>query len=358
MDERVRKVLLIGDGKSPIIDKNFIDYLMGNNSYVFDILSFKKMRSNKYTNIWGLPQVNKNRFYRISSLRFLILFVVRGLRVIRKYDIVHFHMFYPGIVFLAPFFKGNVIVTLWGSDFLKADIIKKLLLSYTLRKAKIVTCTNVSFSRLILRRYPFVESKMYVLPYMLKYIEMVNSDYENRKASTLVRIVIGSNSNTAQNHSLIIDAINKSKIVRNKFHLIVPFTYGRGSEEYKLKIGAHLDATEFSYDILTDGLNDKELTDLRLNSDVFINLQDSDQLSGAMLEHLCADNIVITGNWINYDVLKHAGVAYHSIDSISDLSSLFDSLDFYDKPNNREVIARDYLPENVLNKWNQIYESV
>ena len=114
----------------------------------------------------------------------------------------------------------------------------------------------------------------------------------------------------------------------------------------------------FSYDILTDGLNDKELTDLRLNSDVFINLQDSDQLSGAMLEHLCADNIVITGNWINYDVLKHAGVAYHSIDSISDLSSLFDSLDFYDKPNNREVIARDYLPENVLNKWNQIYESV
>ena len=93
MDERVRKVLLIGDGKSPIIDKNFIDYLMGNNSYVFDILSFKKMRSNKYTNIWGLPQVNKNRFYRISSLRFLILFVVRGLRVIRKYDIVHFHMF-------------------------------------------------------------------------------------------------------------------------------------------------------------------------------------------------------------------------------------------------------------------------
>ena len=70
------------------------------------------------------------------------------------------------------------------------------------------------------------------------------------KPSTLVRIVIGSNSNTAQNHSLIIDAINKSKIVRNKFHLIVPFTYGRGSEEYKLKIGAHLDATEFSYDIL------------------------------------------------------------------------------------------------------------
>ena len=57
--------------------------------------------------------------------------------------------------------------------------------------------------------------------------------------------------------------------------------------------------------IITKRLNDQELTNLRLNCEVFINLQDTDQLSGAMLETLCADKIVITGSWLNYDVLKN-----------------------------------------------------
>ena len=42
----MKKILIVGDGKSAIIDKNFIDYI-NNNNYIFDILSFKEITSNK-----------------------------------------------------------------------------------------------------------------------------------------------------------------------------------------------------------------------------------------------------------------------------------------------------------------------
>lgn len=354
----MKKVLIVGDGKSPIIDKNFIDYLTENDNYIFDILSFKEITSNKYNKIYSIHQVINNKFYWFNSLRFLFLFVLKGIRIIRKYDIVHFHMFYPGIFFLTPFFKKNVVLTLWGSDVLKSNKLKKKLLGFTLKRVRTVTCTNPSFQDKIIEYYPFISNKIEVFPYMLKYIELVNSSYLNKIHSKKTRIVVGSNSNSSQNHLEMLNAIKESDLDVNNSHLIIPLSYGRGSIDYKLKITNLVKSINCTYDIITKRLNDQELTNLRLNCEVFINLQDTDQLSGAMLETLCADNIVITGSWLNYDVLKNSGIFFYEINKISDLTSLLNSINFNKKSNNREVIVRDYLPENVKQKWIKVYENI
>jgi len=354
----MKKVLIVGDGKSPIIDKNFIDYLTKNNNYIFDILSFKEITSNKYNKIYSIPQVINNKFYRLNSLKFLFAFVLKGIRIIRKYDIVHFHMFYPGIFFLTPFFKQNVVLTLWGSDVLKSNKFKKMLLGFTLKRVKTVTCTNPSFRNKIIEYYPFISNKIEVFPYMLKYIELVNSSYLNKTHSKKTRIVVGSNSNSSQNHLEMLNAIKESNLDVNNLHLIIPLSYGRGSIDYKLQITNLVKSINCTYDIITKKLNDQELTNLRLNCEVFINLQDTDQLSGAMLETLCADNIVITGSWLNYDVLKSSGVSFYEIDEIFDLTSLLNSINLKKRPVNREIIISEYLPKNVLFKWLSTYEKV
>lgn len=351
----MKKVLIVGDGKSAIIDKNFIDYL-NNNNYIFDILSFKEITSNKYNTIYSIPQVINNKFYWFNSLRFLFLFVLIGIRIIRKYDVVHFHMFYPGIFFLTPFFKQNVVLTLWGSDVLKSNKLKKKLLGYTLKRVNRITCTNPSFLKKVVEYYPFVSKKIDAFPYMLKYIELISSSYLNKTFFNKTRIVVGSNSNSSQNHLEILNAIKESNLDVNSLHLIIPLSYGRGSIDYKLKITNLVKSINCTYDIISKRLNDQELTNLRLNCEVFINLQDTDQLSGAMLETLCADNIVITGSWLNYDVLKRSGVFFYEINKISDLTSLLDSMNFNIRPNNREIIEKDYLPKNVLKKWIKLYE--
>ena len=354
----MKKILIVGDGKSPTINKNFINYFSENNNYIFDILSFKVIESSKFNKIYSIPKVINNKFYRFNSLRFLFSFVLKGIRIIRKYDIVHFHMFYPGIFFLTPFFKQNVVLTLWGSDFLKSSKFKKKLLWYTLKRVKVVTCTNQALQKKIVEYYPFISNKIKVFPYMLKYIELVNSSYSYRTRSKKIRIVVGTNSNLSQNHLEILSEIKKSDLDKNNLHVIIPLSYGRGSKDYKLKISNLVKSISCTYQMITKKLNNQEITDLRLNCDILINLQDTDQLSGAMLETLCADNIVITGSWLDYNVLKSSGIFFYEINKISDLANLLNSINLDKKPKNREIIVRDYLPQNVKQKWVEVYENI
>ena len=267
-------------------------------------------------------------------------------------------MFYPGIFFLTPFFKNNTILTIWGSDFLRSNKLKNFFLGYTLRKVKIITCSSGDLANELVKSFPNILNKVHVIPYMLKYVGLINDNYSKRTNSKKTRIVIGSNSNYAQNHLKILNAINLSKINKNTIHIILPLSYGRGSENYKKKIYNYVSSIGCTFEIINNRLNDDDLVKLRLNSDVFINLQQSDQLSGAMLETLCANNIVITGQWLNYKSLYDLGVEFYQINNFSELPNILNTINFFSKPKNRNIISNMYSPIKTLNRWSKIYESI
>jgi len=359
MVKRKLRVLIVGDGKSNIISENFIDFLYQKNNFVFDIISFKKNFSRKYyRKVYSIPEVLTNSFKFFHSLRFFVLFIIYGSRIIRKYDIVHFHMFYSGIFFLTPFFKDNIILTIWGSDFLRSNKLKNFFLSYTLKKVKIVTCTSSDLANELVKSYPNIKNKLQVIPYILKYVGLINDNYSKRSIFKKTRIVVGSNSNYAQNHLKILNAIKLSKIKKKSIHIILPFSYGRGSENYKKKVYNYASSIGCTFEIINDRLNDDDLVELRLNSDIFINLQQSDQLSGAMLETLCANNIVITGKWLNYKSLNELGIKFYEINNFSELPNILNTINFFSKPKNRKIITNMYSPLKTLNKWSDIYESI
>jgi hypothetical protein len=50
-----------------------------------------------------------------------------------------------------------------------------------------------------------------------------------------------------------------------------------------------------------------------------IQVQTTDQFSGAMQEHLYDGNHVITGSWLPYDLLKRKGVLFDQINHMDEL---------------------------------------
>ena len=84
-------------------------------------------------------------------------------------------------------------------------------------------------------------------------------------------------------------------------------------------------------------------------------------LSGSMLEHLSAQNIVITGSWLPYDCLDQWGVFYRKIDCLELISNeLHDVLNKfvpYKKLTckNSDIIIDKFRWNNVIHDWLDLY---
>ena len=64
---------------------------------------------------------------------------------------------------------------------------------------------------------------------------------------------------------------------------------------------------------------------LRLLSDIFIQVQTTDALSGSTQEHLYAGSFTIVGDWLPYKILKESGVVFNSVRSISEINGFIKS---------------------------------
>ena len=98
-------------------------------------------------------------------------------------------------------------------------------------------------------------------------------------------------------------------------------------------------------------------------SDYFIQLQPTDVLSGSMLEYLCAGNIVITGAWLPYDILKADNVRFYEVNAISDISmKLLELLRNHetikhDVEGNYFLIKDKYQWSNMIKDWIKAYKN-
>ena len=66
-------------------------------------------------------------------------------------------------------------------------------------------------------------------------------------------------------------------------------------------------------------MTENDITHLRNATDIFVQLQKTDQLSGSMTEHLVAGNIVITGSWLPYKEFSEVGVRLITVDRVAEV---------------------------------------
>ncbi|MCJ7681524.1 MAG: hypothetical protein MUP70_12410, partial [Candidatus Aminicenantes bacterium] len=134
-------------------------------------------------------------------------------------------------------------------------------------------------------------------------------------------IACGYNGTPAQNHEQMIESFQKiqSKLPKNCLFLF-PMTYGE--EAHMHSIEEMLEKSGLAYKIISGFISDPDIARLRKMTDIFINVQKTDHLSGSLLEHLYAGSIVISGRWLPYDILDEKGVFQLYVDTPTEIGNV------------------------------------
>jgi len=272
-----------------------------------------------------LSRITKVRgFQRLERIR---RFISRS----DNYDICQIHVVNPQYWYLRGVLQKkcrNVVSSIWGSDFYRVSRFSRRRQEMLFRISSAITFTNSNtleeFDRYFHERY---SDKLRVCRFglaplsELKNLRLTKSECRRSLAipNDSFLVTIGYNANPGQQHIGVLESINNyiGKLPAN-LYLLLPLTYG-GPQNYKSSLKSWLDDSGLRYKLFSEFMPDRQIALIRKASDVFINVQVSDQFSGSMQEHLFAENVVITGDWLPYKTLDEKRVFMRKVSSVDDV---------------------------------------
>ena len=316
--------------------------------------------------------------YRHNLIQYLLFERKNISSEIRKKEIknIHFHYLSLRAVLLISYIsKKNdckIIVSLWGTDLNKdlkgfkrfllvtmLFLIDLRLLGKVLKEVFTYTYTNQDFLKSFQNEWPNIRNHSNFsqcrwgsdLPTLTT--KLLDSDK--------IRVTVGYNGRNIQQHSSILAELGLlSEKIKNKIFLILPFSYG-STEDYENYIEKCVLETGIEYKFIKTFLKKKSLASLRSNSEIFIQLQKTDQFSGSMLEYGCFGNIIITGSWLPYDELKNLDT-FFTIEKINHLPDKLEEVLLNFKTLKDKALINSTYYKNIMNwencskNWNDLYE--
>jgi glycosyltransferase involved in cell wall biosynthesis len=322
------KLLFIGNGNNPLL-VNLCKWIRrANKDWVIDIVSEKFVEPgaeiHKHcSNVWFVDDRTSLARTRVIKAGFYIIALRRILRKLDGgYDAVHLHYFSANYSFLFGLLRklaARVVITVYGSEFYRSPLFIKKLQSRVVRHTDKFTFSNSATLKDFSKHFNVPADKLHVCRFGLSVLEDLRDNMQNtspaqaRKELGLdqdaVTICCGYNASPLQHHVEMIDSLLPVLKENGEILLLLPLTYG-GSAQYKREVEDHLAKNKIRAKLFTSFMTNEEVATLRLATDIMINVQPTDQLSGSMQEHFYAGNIVIAGEWLPYSVFDEAGVFY------------------------------------------------
>ena len=339
------------------LDVNLLDF----ESLV--LLEKNNFEDNKYSELF-----KKFKFIPKLSMLFRMWYIKE---IIQKnnFDVINIHVSRWFYLLILPWLtQKKVIVTFYGSDFYRTSNFIKNIQTLLYKNADAITFTNPLTKESFLNYYKNFENKSYVCRFGLKTLNFIdknrNIDKKDLRQSlkySLEKIIVtcGYNSTKEQQHDKLIENILKlPNELLIKVQFIFPMTYADNTN--KEKIRNILKQTNLDYIILEDFLYGDDNANIKLASDIMINILETDSFSGSMQEFLYANNIIITGSWLPYEVFDKAGIQYIKINDINELSfkleRIIDSeIKTFDTLKNKNIIAELSLWNNTIESWLNVY---
>lgn len=331
------KVLLVIDGGSYWAQNMYKGLCSINSEHEFHL--YDKNINNFYYAKEGLKKIYTNNSFKILLKVPLLRKIIRPIKW--SYDFNKIHDYYDIVHIISWTHDTDIFVEN------KHKICKKLLVSITgadfldrqrepfdsIRKNLFVnidgfTIAHQSMKNDFYNYYGISKDIVWVNKMglsLLDFIDRIEGKDRNkiRDEWSLPRdkllITIGTNGVFWQRHDKIIKSITKiSPKYMDKLFFIFPITYNR-TEDHIAKFKTLVNKFGLKHIYLENFLPEEKLAELRIVSDVLIQVQDHDAFSGAMQEHMYAGSVVITGKWLPYQILDKQGAYLHKISELSEL---------------------------------------
>ncbi len=278
---------------------------------------------------------------RMSKFKVYVKFLYLLVDCFFKNRYIHVHYPSNGLYRLIPIFKKisrGVFITYWGSD-LHVDHNRNLVNRYSdllSEYVEAITFPNKDIMQEFGQLYG-MHQKLRVTRFGLSplgYIDNYSADNVessdvlrviNARSKGLSIVVCGTNLSVNQQYERVIPLLSKlTPEAKSRCFFVFCFNYGDMSI---LEETCKLIDKKLNHIVIRDTLFGDDIAGLRVSTDVLIQLQKNDMLSGAMQESLYAGADVITGSWLKYSVLLEHGARYTTIDDIDrDLVASLESI--------------------------------
>ncbi|MBD3829823.1 MAG: hypothetical protein IE890_04985 [Arcobacter sp.] len=329
------KTLIIGNSKS-VFAKELQEELIckGMDIYLLDFEYLDLYDKNGDKNDAFSKEFLKYKSIPKLHMFFRMMFIQKII-VKMNFEVVNIHIarwYY--LLILKTLKNRKLIVSFYGSDFYRITDMAKKLLSPLLKCAKTITFTNEKTMKSFLQYNSGLKNKVKVCRFGLKTLDFIDKNRNRSKIdikkelgynTSKIIVTCGYNSTPAQQHEKIIENIIKlPQDILGNIQFVFPMTYGDNANKEKIK--SVLLKTNLDYIVLEDFLRGDDNAYIKLVSDIMINILVTDSFSGSMQEFLYANNIVITGSWLPYDVFDNEGIIYEKIDSAGKLSDKLEDI--------------------------------
>ncbi|MDQ3635255.1 MAG: hypothetical protein M3405_12225 [Acidobacteriota bacterium] len=271
--------------------------------------------------------------------------------------------------------KTKLITTLFGSDLFRTNNSQKKLQTPLFEKADAVVLSE-NMIPYFEEHFPGYESKYVLNQYGSSRLDLIDkktskfnrNEIREKYGITKDKIVIscGYNAKKEQQHLKILDEINKfSEVDKKHLFLIFLLTYGidESGGEYVNLIKKKFQESGMPNLCMENRLTDEEIAEVRIISDITINMQTTDALASSIKEAMVAGDIMLIGEWLPYEIYKNLGVFYLT----TSFETLYEKLKYIlnnfdelrDKSEaNREKILNFASWKILINDWIKLYKEV
>lgn len=362
----VKQVLIIGYANAYFR----VDYVrnMQGLGIVFDILSFEECAP-EYRGLYRNVYVCRSGKGKFGALLSYLSFYFKCLQL-NKYDYIHIHSVKLIESFSASLLAkkcNGIVCSIYGSDVYRVSNRVRVGLKRLFRYSKYINVNNSDVLTDFLNMFGNnFESKMKIVPFGNSHFEFIDRKRNNIKEikkelnipNNKIVITVGYNATKEQHHKQILNIVNQfAEELKEQIYIIIPLTYG--NNVYKNEVVEYFKTLPIEGRCFYDYLLLEDVSKLRLASDIMIQLQDTDQFSGSMLEYLYADNIIITGAWLPYKQIRKYILEIESIDDLGYIlrDVIKDRTKYaYLYEHAREYLVNNYSWENVRTKWLSLYD--
>lgn len=297
------------------------------------------------------------------------------LKKVNKYEIIHIHYlstFYGQFSDLIRKKCNKLIITIWGSDFLRTSDEEKNIQRKIIKEADILTFDNETILNDFANYFgEDCKTKSVICRFGLTALEYINNfkSYGKIKMREDLKIpkdalvtTCGYNANIAHNHLKIIEQIKyvKDKLPKD-IYFIFPMTYSK-DDGYINKVKCELKESGIRYKVIDEFMSLEETAKYTLISDIMIQVQTTDTLSATMQEQMYCGNVIITGAWLPYKPLKDEGVFFLETKTLNEIGKNLVEVsnniyEFKEKcRKNKKIIWKYSSWENTIENWKEIYK--